>query len=62
MPGVTPMDKKCPVCGAKMDKIPSDMPSIPFIKLPEWITEVDVYECQKCHFLGIWHNKNPFSF
>ncbi|MEA2053964.1 MAG: hypothetical protein U9O96_02430 [Candidatus Thermoplasmatota archaeon] len=53
------MNKKCPICGEEMKKISSssDMPSIPFIKIPEWIMEVNVYECQKCHFTGIWHEK-----
>jgi len=49
--------KSCPVCKGEMEEIssPDDMPSIPFIKLPRWIMEVHVYECQKCHFVGIWH-------
>ena len=53
------MNKICPMCGGEMEKIssPEDIPSIPFIKLPEWIMEVDVYECQKCHFVGIWHEE-----
>jgi len=51
------MEKSCPICEGEMKKIASasEMPSIPFIKIPDWIKEMDVYECQKCHFVGMWH-------
>lgn len=51
------MKKSCPICKEEMEKIASasEMPSIPFIKIPDWIREVDIYECQNCHFVGMWH-------
>jgi len=51
-----PMTYKCPACGADMNQISSagEMPPIPFIKIPAWIKDVDVHECQSCHYIGLW--------
>ncbi|MBC7081199.1 MAG: gamma carbonic anhydrase family protein [Thermoplasmatales archaeon] len=48
--------KKCPVCNGNMEKIASgkDFPPIPFIKIPDWIKEVDAYKCNSCGFVGLW--------
>ncbi|MDD3492154.1 MAG: hypothetical protein PHZ19_01495 [Candidatus Thermoplasmatota archaeon] len=50
------MHHSCPACGAAMQQVSSaqDMPDIPFIKIPVWIKEVDVFECPACHFIGLW--------
>ncbi|MEM2934827.1 MAG: gamma carbonic anhydrase family protein [Candidatus Thermoplasmatota archaeon] len=47
---------KCPACNGNMEKIASgkDFPSIPFIKIPEWIKEVDAYRCISCGYVGLW--------
>jgi len=54
---LTFMEKNCPICGGEMKKVGSgkDLPSVPFIKIPEWIKETVVYECEKCGFIGLWH-------
>jgi len=53
------MEKKCAVCGGEMTVFASgsQMPSVPFIKIPSWIQEVDLYKCIKCGFIGLWHTK-----
>jgi len=53
------MEKKCPVCGGEMNVFASgsSMPSVPFIKIPTWIHEVDLYKCIKCGYIGLWHTK-----
>ena len=54
---ITCMERNCPICGGKMKKVGSgkDLPSVPFIKIPEWIKETVVYECNECGFIGLWH-------
>ncbi len=51
------MKRKCPSCGGEMKKIGdgSEIPSVPFIKIPEWVKEAVVYECTECGYIGIWH-------
>ena len=53
------MEKKCPICGEEMKIFASgsQMPSVPFIKIPTWIQEVDLYKCIKCSFIGLWHTQ-----
>ncbi len=48
--------KKCPVCNGNMEKIASgkNFPPIPFIKIPDWIKEVDAYKCASCGYVGLW--------
>jgi len=53
------MEKLCPICNGKMNKMLSEfeIPSLPFIKIPEWIKEAVAYECENCHFIGLWREK-----
>ncbi len=53
------MEKKCPVCNSNMKLIASgkELPSIPFIKIPEWIKEADAYECESCGYIGLWRER-----
>ena len=51
------MERTCPVCQSHMKKVASGMelPSLPFIKIPEWIKEAHAYECKACGYIGLWH-------
>lgn len=53
------MEKICPVCKGKMKELASGMeiPSLPFIKIPEWIKEAVAYECDSCGYIGLWRRK-----
>jgi uncharacterized protein with PIN domain len=56
---ITFMNKKCPACQAGMKKVASGMelPSLPFLKIPEWIKEAHAYECDKCGYIGLWRGE-----
>jgi len=52
------MEKNCPICNGKMKIVARGKDfSIPFIKIPKWIKEADAYECEKCGYIGLWHEK-----
>jgi len=54
---ITFMERICPVCKGKMKKIGdgSEIPNLPFIKIPEWIKESSAYECMSCGYIALWH-------
>lgn len=57
------MKKICPTCHEEMIKVASgtELPSLPFLKIPQWIKEAHAFECKSCGYIGLWHEQKEIE-